>query len=74
MDEPAARALAIALLVFLALLFVISFVWYMRTKPPKGCERTRKEESDCIGCKNAGCRLYRPRAEKEIPPEEGKKE
>lgn len=73
MDEATARGLAIALVVLLALIFLGSFVWYMRTKPPKGCERIRKDEADCIGCKNAGCRLYRPK-ENENPPEEGKKE
>lgn len=71
MDEATAKGLAIALVVLLALIFLGSFVWYMRTKPPKGCERIRKDETDCIGCKNVGCRLYR---KKEDGPKDGPEE
>lgn len=58
-------ALTIALVVALLVLFFVSFVLYVRQKPPKGCENLGRDESKCANCEMISCRFYQ-RVEKNI--------
>ena len=50
----------IAILIVAALLaiFIVTFVIYMRTPAPKGCEKLEPDERKCEGCKVKGCEIY----------------
>lgn len=50
--------LAICLLAFLLIVFVVSFVLYVKQPAPKGCEHLGVDESKCSDCSEAGCRFY----------------
>lgn len=45
--------LAIAVIALLLVLFVISFVLYVKTPAPKGCKSPSEEA--CAGCNKKGC-------------------
>lgn len=64
-------ALAIIVLAFLLAIFVISFLLYVRTPVPKGCQKSPSEL--CSSCKAKGCEfaLYK---EKETTAKEEKDE
>jgi hypothetical protein len=47
--------IAIGLIAVLLVVFIVSFVAYKRTPPPKGCERIKVDEAVCGTCAQAGC-------------------
>lgn len=47
--------LAISILVGLLIIFVVSFILYMRTPVPKGCENLKINEENCAACQNQNC-------------------
>jgi hypothetical protein len=55
MSKQAALILAIVILVSLLIVFVVSFVLYMKTPVPKGCEALSINEENCAGCSNKSC-------------------
>ena len=55
--------IAISILVFLLLVFVVSFVLYKRTPVPKGCENIKISEENCSACHNKDCQYYMKRDE-----------
>jgi hypothetical protein len=55
MPSWAYLTLAIALIAVLLAVFLISFVAYRKTPPPKGCERIKVDEEVCGTCAQAGC-------------------
>lgn len=57
--------LAIAIIVALVIIFVVSFVLYMRTPAPKGCEKLRIGPKNCEDCDVEGCMIYKQRHKKE---------
>ncbi len=50
--------LTIALTILLIVIFFVSFLLYVKTKPPKGCENLGRDESKCGNCKETSCRFY----------------
>ena len=56
--------LAISILVTLLIVFIVSFIIYVRTPAPKGCEDIRASEEKCSSCSNNECRFYKERGEK----------
>jgi hypothetical protein len=58
MDRTTALIVAIAIIVGLVILFVVSFILYRKTPPPKGCEHLKVDESSCKSCGEVGCDLY----------------
>ena len=57
--------LAIAIIVALIIIFVVSFVLYMRTPAPKGCEKLKIGPKNCEECDVEGCMIYKQRHKKE---------
>jgi hypothetical protein len=57
--------LAIAIIVALVIIFVVSFVLYMRTPAPKGCEKLKIGPKNCEDCDVEGCMIYKQRHKKE---------
>ena len=57
--------LAIAIIVALVIIFVASFVLYMRTPAPKGCEKLKIGPKNCEECDIEGCMIYKQRHKKE---------
>ncbi len=49
--------LAILTLVILLTIFIVSFVLYKKTPPPKGCEHLGQSEENCSKCDQHGCHL-----------------
>ncbi len=66
--------LAIAVIILLLVLFVVSFVLYVRTPAPKGCKSPSEEA--CSGCLKKGCEfsLYQAKGALKGEKEEDKKE
>ena len=56
--------IAILLIVFLATVFIVSFVLYRKTPPPKGCEDLLPEEKKCSCCSQIQC-PYHPEEKKD---------
>ncbi|MCQ2741979.1 MAG: hypothetical protein MJ239_01600 [Bacilli bacterium] len=63
MPREAYIAIAIAIVVALVAIFVISFVVYVKTPAPKGCEK--KRGPNCENCEQASCRFYSYAEERE---------
>lgn len=57
--------LAISIIVALVIIFVVSFVLYMRTPAPKGCEKLKIGPKSCEDCDVEGCMIYKQRHQKE---------
>ena len=55
MSQTGYLILAISILVFLLVTFIVSFVLYRRTPAPKGCEDMKVSEEKCAACHNANC-------------------
>jgi flagellar basal body-associated protein FliL len=47
--------IAVLIIVALVAVFIISFVLYKKTPPPKGCEKLGPEEGKCSTCNETGC-------------------
>lgn len=57
--------IAVGILVFLLVVFFVSFVLYRKTPVPKGCEHIKIDEKTCAACQNDSCQFYhRDRKEK----------
>ena len=53
--------LIIAICVILALLaiFIVSFILYIRTPVPEGCENIKVSEEKCASCNHSECSFYK---------------
>lgn len=59
MNEYGYLILAISIIIALAIIFVVSFVLYIRTPAPKGCENIKISEENCSGCEHKECKFYK---------------
>lgn len=59
MSKEVYLIIAISILVFLAIVFFVSFVAYRRTPLPKGCEEMKMEEEKCEACSNKNCMFHK---------------
>ena len=50
--------LAIAILVSLLTIFIVSFILYKKTPVPKGCENIKIGEENCSSCGHTECKHY----------------
>ena len=66
--------IAIAVLVVLVAVFVLSFLLYVKTPAPKGCEK--KPSELCSSCPNSRCefQLYEPKGDLKNEKEEKENE
>ena len=57
--------LILAIVVLLALLatFVISYVVYVKTPAPKGCENLKINDVNCASCTHSECSFYKGEGE-----------
>ena len=51
--------IAVAVLIALLAIFIISFVLYKRTPVPAGCENIKINEENCSNCQNKECSFYK---------------
>lgn len=50
--------IAILTLIVLLVVFVVSFILYVKTPAPKGCEDIKISEEKCASCSNSECHFY----------------
>lgn len=64
-------ALAVLVIVILVAVFIVTFILYKRTPPPKGCEDIHPSAEKCHGCKETSCHfnLYYNDPDDEMKPE-----
>ena len=65
-------ALAVVLVIALVAIFTVSFVLYVKTPPPEGCER-QKGGAQCENCEQSSCKFYEAAMAKAAKKEEEKK-
>lgn len=58
MTQTGYLILAIAILVSLLTIFIVSFIIYKRTPVPKGCEDIKMNMEDCSSCGHTECKHY----------------
>ena len=58
MSQTGYLVLAIAILVSLLTIFIVSFILYKRTPVPKGCENIKISEENCSSCGHTECSRY----------------
>ncbi len=65
--------IAIGLIAFLVIFFIVMFLINRRTPVPKGCENIKIEESNCMACSNVDCQIHKEfdlkKIEKELEEE-----
>ncbi|MCI1735545.1 MAG: hypothetical protein LKM30_07435 [Bacilli bacterium] len=49
--------LAILVILFFLAVFLVTFILYKRTPPPKGCENLVANDEKCRNCKETGCQF-----------------
>jgi len=63
MSQVGYLVLAISILVLLLVVFIVSFVKYVKTPAPKGCENIKISEENCASCGHTECSFYKERNE-----------
>ena len=63
MSQTVYLVLAISILVLLLVIFIVSFVKYVKTPAPKGCENIKISEENCASCSHTECSFYKERNE-----------
>jgi hypothetical protein len=58
LDKTTAIIIAICVIAFLLVVFIVSFILYRKTPPPKGCEHLKIDDGACSHCTEVGCDLY----------------
>lgn len=58
MTKTALLIIGISVLVSLLVIFVVSFILYVHTPAPKGCEDIKISDDKCASCSNNECRFY----------------
>ena len=58
MSQTGYLILAIAIMVSLLTVFIVSFVLYRKTPVPKGCENIKISEENCSSCGHTECKHY----------------
>ena len=55
--------IAISILVILLAVFIVSFVLYVKTPAPKGCENIKINDENCSSCNHKECKFYKGEGE-----------
>ena len=65
MGQTGYLILAISILLGLLIVFIVSFILYMKTPVPKGCENIKAGSEQCSSCSHAECQFYQGEKEDE---------
>ena len=57
MGQTGYLVLAIAILLVLLIVFIVSFILNKKTPVPKGCENIQISDENCSACQNSECAL-----------------
>ncbi len=63
MSQTGYLIIAISILVALLAVFIISFIIYVRTPAPKGCENIKINDENCSSCNHKECKFYKGEGE-----------
>ena len=63
MSQTGYLIMAISILVILLAVFLVSFVLYVKTPAPKGCENIKINTENCAGCSHSECKFYQGEGE-----------
>ena len=63
MSQVGYLVLAISILVALLATFIVSFILYVRTPVPKGCENVKINDENCSSCNHKECKFYKGEGE-----------
>ena len=63
MGQTGYLIIAISILVALLAIFIVSFVLYVRTPAPKGCENIKINDENCSSCNHKECKFYKGEGE-----------
>ena len=63
MSQVGYLVIAISILVALLAIFIVSFVLYVRTPVPKGCENIKINDENCSSCNHKECKFYKGEGE-----------
>ena len=63
MSQVGYLVIAISILVALLTIFIVSFVLYVRTPVPKGCENIKINDENCSSCNHKECKFYKGEGE-----------
>ena len=58
MSQTGYLIMAITIIVILLAVFIVSFVLYVKTPAPKGCENIKINEENCASCNRKECKFY----------------
>ena len=65
MGQTGYLIIAIAVLASLLIIFITSFILYVRTPAPKGCETIKAGGEHCSSCSHLECEFYQGGEENE---------
>ena len=63
MSQVGYLVIAISILVALLAVFIVSFILYVRTPVPKGCENIKINDENCSSCNHKECKFYKGEGE-----------
>ena len=63
MSQVGYLVIAISILVALLATFIVSFILYVRTPVPKGCENIKINDDNCSSCQHKECKFYKGEGE-----------
>ena len=63
MSQVGYLVIAISILVALLAIFIVSFILYIRTPVPKGCENIKINDENCSSCNHKECKFYKGEGE-----------
>lgn len=63
MSQTGYLIMAICILLTLLAIFLVSFVLYVKTPVPKGCEDIKADAEKCASCGHAECKFYQGEGE-----------
>ena len=63
MSQTGYLIIAISIIIALAMVFVVSFILYVKTPAPKGCEDIKINQENCASCQHKECKFYQGEGE-----------
>jgi len=63
MSQAGYLVVAISILVALLAVFIVSFILYVKTPVPKGCENIKVNDENCSSCNHKECKFYKGEGE-----------
>ena len=63
MSQTGYLILAIAIILALLAIFIVSFILYRKTPVPKDCEDIKISDENCASCSHSECQFYKREGE-----------